>query len=259
MKYATTIRMPCVLVCLFVIFISCTVYSQPQPKEIMSHFYRANLLYEKADYKEAIKEYQKIIELGYESSAVYYNLGNSCVKDSQLPQALLNYEKALRLAPRDRDIQANYGYARSLVQASGYERQPHGLAAIPLYMFKVFSLDELTCIASFLYWLLLIIIGFAIVGKFSKQKLSAIGGCVLLLLFLTGFALAQRIGSLGREAIVLDKTLEARFEPLEAATVYFELTAGSKTRVVSCKQDWCKIERGDGKQGWVNKEGLAIF
>jgi len=259
MKPVPTIRSWCIAVCFFAVCSAQVVYSQGQRKEILSGFYRGNLLYEKAEYAEAIKEYQRILGLGYESSALYYNLGNSYVKQGRLPEAALNYEKALRLAPRDRDIQANYSYVWSLLQSNGSERKPRGMLAVILYMFKMFSIDELTIIMSFLYWLLVIIIIFTIVGKLSRQKCLIAVAVILTLLSLAGFAFGQRIGCIGKEAIVLEKNLDVRFEPFETATVYFELPAGSKVDLISCRNDWCKIERADGKKGWVKKQGLGIF
>ena len=63
--------------------------------------------YSEGKYNEAADLYQQIIETGYESAEVYYNLGNSYYKMSDLPNAILNYERAKLLAPNDEDIAFN--------------------------------------------------------------------------------------------------------------------------------------------------------
>ena len=58
--------------------------------------------------------YEKIKQLGYESEELYYNLGNAYFKSKQLGNAILHYEKALRLAPNNKDIQFNLKLVNSL-------------------------------------------------------------------------------------------------------------------------------------------------
>ena len=63
-----------------------------------------NKLYNEAQYKLAIIEYQKVVENGFESSELYYNIGNSFFKINDLPSAILFYERAKKLNPSDDDI-----------------------------------------------------------------------------------------------------------------------------------------------------------
>ena len=51
--------------------------------------------------------YEQVSKNGYESPALYYNLGNCYFKLHNLPAAILSYERARRLAPRDEDIAYN--------------------------------------------------------------------------------------------------------------------------------------------------------
>ena len=49
----------------------------------------------------------KVIGRGYESWELYYNLGNAFYKNRQIGPAILNYEKARKLAPNNEDVLFN--------------------------------------------------------------------------------------------------------------------------------------------------------
>src|SRR5690606_5719538 len=58
-------------------------------------------------YQEAINSFKEVLDAGYVSASLYYNIGNAYYKLDDIPSALLYYEKALRLAPGDEDIRFN--------------------------------------------------------------------------------------------------------------------------------------------------------
>jgi len=76
---------------------------------------QANELYTSGNFKEAAQRYEAIIGQGYTSAEVYYNLGNAYFKMKDIPAAILNYERANLLSPKDEDIQFNLDLARTYV------------------------------------------------------------------------------------------------------------------------------------------------
>jgi hypothetical protein len=77
-------------------------------------FAEGNRLYQDGDYAGAVERYERIVEAGYDSGALRYNIGNAYFKLGDLGKAILNYERSLRLSPRDEDARANLELARSL-------------------------------------------------------------------------------------------------------------------------------------------------
>jgi tetratricopeptide (TPR) repeat protein len=67
------------------------------------------------EFEEAITAYQAVIDSGYESASLYFNLGNAFFKTNQLTMALVNYERALILDPRDEEILHNQELAHSFL------------------------------------------------------------------------------------------------------------------------------------------------
>ncbi len=68
---------------------------------------KANAFYTTGEYQQAIPLYEQIINNGYESAKLYYNLGNAYYKTGNINNAILNYERAKLLAPQDKDIDFN--------------------------------------------------------------------------------------------------------------------------------------------------------
>ncbi|MEO6980285.1 MAG: tetratricopeptide repeat protein, partial [Mucilaginibacter sp.] len=62
--------------------------------DMQALFKSADASYSKGQYQEALKTYQKIIDAGYQSVALYFNMGNASYKNGDVPSALLYYEKA---------------------------------------------------------------------------------------------------------------------------------------------------------------------
>ena len=69
-----------------------------------SLFKEANQAYANENYEEAISKYQSILKEGYESTSVYYNLGNSHYKLNNVGPSVYYFEKALKLDPNDADL-----------------------------------------------------------------------------------------------------------------------------------------------------------
>ena len=64
-------------------------------------FDAANSAYAEGRYDEAATLYQTMLN-EQPNAQVYYNLGNAQFKQGELAQAILNYERALRLKPNYR-------------------------------------------------------------------------------------------------------------------------------------------------------------
>ncbi|MEO8615300.1 MAG: tetratricopeptide repeat protein [Luteolibacter sp.] len=73
---------------------------------------QANKLFQSGDFAAAASIYQKSIDANGPSAALLYNLGNSRYRLGQHGPAILAYERAKLLTPRDPDLIANLNLAR---------------------------------------------------------------------------------------------------------------------------------------------------
>ena len=78
----------------------------------------ANAAYNEGNFEKAATEYEQILLQNLHSAALYYNLANAYFKQGELGKALLNYNRASRIAPSDEDIRHNQEYAEKMTKDS---------------------------------------------------------------------------------------------------------------------------------------------
>ncbi len=230
-----------------------------EPRDPKYLFYKANDHYEEADYDGAIAEYEKLLGMNYESGNLYYNLGNAYFKKNELGEAILSYERAKRLIPRDGDLESNYKYARSLVETT--VRAPQKIWPLRFIerMLDRFTVNEATIFISSLYIVITLILIISIFVRNRKRYFLIILSALIIIFLIASASLAVKIISLKGEAVIIARKAEAKFEPFERATTHFDLYEGMKVDIISSKDEWDKIERADGKAGWVKKSALEAI
>jgi len=228
----------------------------PEREEIKELFAAGNGCYESGDYAGAINEYRKIIDSGYESANVYYNLGNAYFRSKETAKAIANYERAERLDPDDSDLVAN----RKFVQMSvGIPPSSAGgiWGWMPLKKYRDnLTLDEIIIAASVSYAIALIVLA---MGICSRHRIKHFVIPVILLFAFSSFnifVVVNKASESGSQAVVLNPDVESYYGPFDSATVFFKLREGMIVKVMSRKEGWCKVRRSDGKSGWVRAEDI---
>src|SRR5262249_50947196 len=97
---------------LWLIAIVCHMRAEASPDA----FDAANKLYEQGKFNEAASAYEKLVQSGQVSAALYFNLGNAFFKAGQVGRAIAEYRRAEQLTPRDPDLRANLQFARKQIQ-----------------------------------------------------------------------------------------------------------------------------------------------
>ena len=217
-------------------------------------FRRGNDHYEKGEYSTAAGEYEKIIAQGYESGPVYYDLAGAYFKSGKLGKAILNYERARFLMPRDADLDTNYRFARTTVRAKVIPRG--GIWNwLPLRICSNnLTVDELTLLCSGIYVLVVILVFTALVHPVLRRFCS-VHATVLFILVLLGSSLIwHEVSVMKQSAVTVVPKADAFFGPFDSATKFFVLNEGMNVTALKSKDDWLRIKRVDGKVGWVKKD-----
>lgn len=229
------------------------------PATQSSVFDKANELYKQGKYDSAIQEYGTIEKTGFESGNLYYNLGNCFFKKGQLGMAILYYEKALKLIPRDSDLKSNYELAKSRILSYAVPLKQHAAVKLAAVVSGELTIDELTFLVSFFYFFSLAIFLVRVFWPVSNTVLKLVFFTVLFLFVFSAFSLTEKIMSGSSDVIILKPKVQVRFEPFKKATVFFELAEGSKAEFLQKKGDWVKIRRCDGKTGWVTEGSIGFI
>ncbi|NQS98987.1 MAG: tetratricopeptide repeat protein [candidate division Zixibacteria bacterium] len=223
-------------------------------------FIRANNLYRDGNFPEAITLYSEIIQAGYDSGKLHYNLGNAYYKNGELGSAILHFEKAKKFLPRDDDLADNLKMAQMRVA----DRIDTPRLAVWKFFEGVrdyFTLRSLAIITLILY---LITLGLAAGYYFQSKgvlKRSAfyliVPVLICFLLFAVVFGVRLWREANVREAIIVADKVEIVSAPDQGAQGLFSLHEGVKVRILQELPPWAEIALPDGKRGWVKIETFA--
>ena len=222
-------------------------------------FYAANQYYERGEYQKAIEEYGKILDTGLVSGNLYFNMANAYFKTGKLGYAILNYERARRLLPRDSDIKSNLAYARSLAGGVGIGSENRTFLFRVLHtLLKSFDLNAIAISCAILYFIVaLFLTAFLINTNFRHRLfLPFLFVLVLFLYNLGAFAARYYDEVLLKHGIVLARDADCMYEPIEKSVIFYRLHEGDEVLVLKTRNGWRQVKRADGKRGWVKKENV---
>lgn len=224
---------------------------------------KANTAYINSDYHKAIDVYEQILARGLGSPKLYYNLGNAYFKEERLGKAILNYNRALRLAPGNDDIRYNLSVAEAMTK-DNIEDIPEfflvsWLRAVRHTMgctsWSILSLVALLCMLGlFLLYLLS--------QRLSLRKAGFYGTLVAFLLFVVTmwFAVAERHEILDdSQAVVMASAAAVKSSPDTSSTDLFVLHEGTTLTITDRLGTWCEVVIADGKKGWLESSKIEVI
>ncbi len=224
---------------------------------------RANTAYLRSDFRTAVRTYRQILERGAVSAKLYYNLGNACFKEGSLGEAILYYNKALRLAPGDEDIRYNLTVAES--------RTKDRIEAIPEFFLKgwmrsvrsLVSGDAWTILSlAALVFALSCTLLYLLSHTLALRKAGFYGTLcgLVLMLAATLFALGARREAIDRDrAVVMSSAVSVKSSPDKSATDLFVLHEGTTVKSGDTLGDWTEITIADGKKGWIESRHISTI
>jgi tetratricopeptide (TPR) repeat protein len=216
-------------------------------------FKSANQLYDAGKYAEAAAVYEKIEP---KTAYVYYNLGNAHFREGKLGLAILDYERARRLAPRDPDIVANLKFAEQRLGVDDVNAPPHAWQRFLRSIIESRSSTEWGVYELAALWLTALAVGACLYIPRLRTGLLAIAAVAFV-----GFAAS--VCALGHEvlndrtapaAVVVAAETDARFAPMPDSTTHFKLTEGTRVVIREDRGQWLFVERADGQQGWAKSD-----
>ena len=143
-----------------------------QKKDALTLYHTANTAYQKQDYAGSIKLYEQLIADGNVSTEVYFNLGNSYFKEGNVPRAIINYERAKKLAPEDEDIEFNLKIA-SLKVVDRIDNVPEVFYKRWIRsMATIFPANTWSIVFVILIWLVFMSAGFYVISSVSYTHLT---------------------------------------------------------------------------------------
>lgn len=222
-----------------------------------STFDQANAAYAEGNYAEAAELYQSILDEGPDAQ-VYYNLGNAQFKQGELAQAILAYERSLRLNPRNKDAQYNLAFAQNQIVDNVQEQDFFLSAWVRTIRNSASESTWLVCSIT-LFIVALIALLLFLLGRELWLRKTAFHIAWLAFLFslITGLnaaSLHQR-DTLRNEAIITQGIVNAKSSPDRSGTDLFTVHEGTKVIIRETIGAWANIRVG-ANEGWIRLQHL---
>ncbi len=229
---------------------------QPGTVSIAQRFEQVNRLYIQGEYQRAIDGYLSIVEDNGMSASLLYNLGNSYAAAGQPGWAVLNYERALRLAPGSGDIEANLEQVRK--DAGLY------LDDEPFYLqfTGLLAADQWLLLAGAAFVLLSLTLLLSILrpqgGKTKTGAMAWVRGisfsCLILILIALPLSIFSYQGQ--DDGVVIGEDVRLLLSPFAEAASTGSIKAGRLVRPGSEHGDFVLITDETGHSGWLARESF---
>jgi tetratricopeptide (TPR) repeat protein len=237
--------------CVFWLMLSSCFLLPAWATEPTDLFAQANRAYSDRQYEQAVQLYDSILAQGLVSAEVYYNLGNAHYKLNHIAEALLNYERALRLEPDHDDADFNRRLA-NLKVVDNVEPQPEFVLA------RWWSeLIEGRSPAQWGYWAMGLLWGVVVavavlffVPRPQVRRVAFVGGLVMGLL---------SVGCLGLGLLRYQHSQNNQYGLIMTPNAYVKNAPGGETDLLILHEG-VKVKILDQVDGWtrVGLDGASI-
>ena len=238
--------------------------SAQQNEYVDSLWNEANNAYTEGRWEDAVAGYDMISGMGLESAALYCNTGDAYFKSGNIPMAILNYERALKLDPSYQDAQYNLELLGSMIQDR--------IDPVPEFILSVWAknvcrlMDSNAWAVTFLVLLALTMamaLLFVLSPSVAGRRTGFFTGIVLLLMAASSlsFSIWQKNDYMKVDsAIVMRPVSSVKSSPsAESSQDLFVLHEGTKVKVIDQVGAWNNIELADGRQGWIPSSDIELI
>ncbi len=223
--------------------------------------HEADEAYLQGDFMCAIELYEALIQNhrdGEVNYTIYFNLGQAYSQMENWGKAMVNYQRAYRLNPRDGDIINRINAIRA-VRPDGFVDETRLWAQIA-HLTGLLTQWELELVA-LLIWSMTWILGliwwrYLIYRRYVRYPL-------MMMIIITVIVVLLTVSRIHYEAsrplaIVTSPTIDV----LSGAGIdylsMFSLSHGAEVRILEKQGIWAKIELPDGRMGWVRISTIEI-
>ena len=229
-----------------------------QAKDISTQIHTANRAFDAGEFQQAVDSYLAVIDTGHLNGHVFYNLGVAYYHMQRLGESMAAFLAARRYIPRDADVSFNINYLQERLPDEVAKKAKEGFWAL-VQSFSSYLNPKETSI----FTLIFLTIGLILItiAMFKRQLVFIFKLGILLIIFAIIFAIlnhtklrfARQWGAIKNAATAIHSGANPN------SIVLFKLNAGAPLTIVKRTDTYIKIELADGKQGWVQKEGVVSF
>jgi tetratricopeptide (TPR) repeat protein len=222
-------------------------------------FEQANQQFQKGEFAATAAAYEQILVTEGPRAAVYYNLGNSYQRLARYGHAILAYERARLLSPRDQDLLANLVLARKA--ATAFEEpgpQPRLDAALHYFSRNEWSwwvAASALCLGG-----LSLLRGLVAMPRRGWRQVTLAAAAVAGLTLIAGAAALYLRRDEAALGIILTDKAAVRLSPFEQAESLGTPGLGRSVRLCGASGDFRYVEvPGTSLHGWLAARDVAAI
>jgi tetratricopeptide (TPR) repeat protein len=222
--------------------------AQSSLQSVREAFHEANARFAAGRFEQSAEEFRSILDQGWISAALLYDLANAESRAGRPGWAVLYYQRALALAPRDDDIRANLRQTREGADLLSPQRGRWDELA------RSATIDEWSALALAALWIAAGICAIRALRPSAPTSLPISGRVCVSLLCLATICFAslayERVQQMDR-AIVVDPAPALRSAPFDEATTSTQLAPGDEVALERTHGGFALIRTDEGEAGWV--------
>lgn len=220
---------------------------------------KGNAFYQQKQYDSAAFYYEQLAAQKPRNADIYYNLGNTYYRLNKVALAVLNYERALKIAPDNKQAKDNLMLAQERIS-----NRIHG--SEPIFFIRWW--ESITRPGLATAWSIVALITFSLFvlllylrrysktysGKVPAQLLGLLAFVFCLLIILSISAANNSTTDSTAVIMMNDAPLmnpELKDKPL------LLIPEGTTVRIRTERQGWMEISLPDGRAGWIRQD-MAI-
>lgn len=226
-------------------------------------FAKADAYYNDSKYDSALIVYNRIIDEGYFSAQLYYNIGNTYFKMRNVSMSIYYYERALKYEPCNQDIINNLSIANALITDKIEPLPEFFMAKWWRNVGNMFSADGWAICSIIVFAILMTALFLYLTARTKALKKSmfftallAIVLCVISVIFAVN---KSRYMKSNNEAIIMKPTITVKSSPSSSGVDLFVLHEGTKVEIEESEGSWDKIRLADGSVGWLPEDTMLRF
>lgn len=224
---------------------------------------QADEAYKQEDYRQAAELYESLLAEGVEAHEVYYNLGCAYFRMNELGLSIVNFERAQRLKPADKDTRENLELCYSRTQ-DHIEQLPQSLVSMWWQrLVMLFSPHQWYGLLLLMVLLVCVfVVWFMLSSELRQRRATLIASVLAMVLMLVVVGCAIQSGHNANshsEAVVMRAMTTVKASPDGGSNDKFTLHEGTKVKVEETLGDWLRIRIADGNNGWLRAEEVELI
>lgn len=228
--------------------------------------------YAAGDYLTAIELYKQAIATDGVSPTIYYNLGNAYFRADSIDQAIINYERALKLDPTFNDARTNLDFVNTKIIDTPSDALKSNVIMDNALSMMTANGWAITAIVIF-FIVILLAAGYIFMTNIRIRKVCFFSAIVILLIdFLSVYMAITSANAVNShtDAIVTEVSVQlstSPSSPTDASQQAFLLHEGSKVRILQTLdtphdpyvKQWYEVLVDEQHRAWIDASAVEII